>query len=63
LRGYQADSFDIELVNMAGRTVDKETFTNNVSELYTLQLNPPAGVYVLKVTGTGLKKSSKVIVQ
>jgi len=48
---------------MAGRTVDKETFTNNVSELYTLQLNPPAGVYVLKVTGTGLKKSSKVIVQ
>ncbi len=63
LRGYEPNSFDIELVNMEGRVIDKESFAKNASELYTLQIKPANGVYILNLTGFGLSKSGKVVVE
>jgi hypothetical protein len=63
LKGYQGSSFNVALYDVSGRIFDKETFSLNVTESYVLQATPAAGLYIIKVTGAGLGKNGKVIVQ
>jgi hypothetical protein len=64
LSGYQQNSFSATLVDISGKVFDKENFSvSNGGGSYTLQVKPPAGVYIIKVYGNELNKSSKVIVQ
>jgi len=63
LKGYKASSsFNIILSDLAGRILDKETFNVINNGIYILQNKPASGVYILRLTGKGLSKSSKVIV-
>lgn len=63
LRGFEPNNFNVELVNAEGRVIDKESFTTNASEIYSLKTKPATGVYILTITGYGLKKSAKVLVE
>lgn len=63
LTGYQGNSFNIMLSDMSGRIADKEVLTTNDNELYSLAIKPASGIYILTVTGSGLNKSSKVIIE
>lgn len=63
LQGYTGDSFKVTLTDMSGRVVNRSTFQTNNEESYQLSHNVTAGDYILQVTGSGLKKSTKVIVE
>jgi hypothetical protein len=63
LKGYKGSSFNVILSNLAGKIVDKKTFNVINNGVYTLQYKPADGIYILKLTGKGLNKSSRVIVQ
>ncbi len=61
--GYQGDYFTAMLSDISGRTVYQAQFNRSSDDQYVLPVKPTAGVYVLKITGTALKKSAKVIVE
>ncbi|RYZ96250.1 MAG: T9SS type A sorting domain-containing protein [Sphingobacteriaceae bacterium] len=63
LKGYTGGDITVTLSDLFGKTIGKETFKVNSTETYILQARPSAGTYVVNVTGTGLSKSAKVILQ
>lgn len=63
LQGYTGGSFTAKLCDMSGKVLTKESFATSNAEQYQLSANATAGIYILQVTGTGLKKSTKVIVE
>lgn len=63
LQGYNGGNFTAMLCDMSGKVVTKENFLTATNEVYQLNATAKSGTYILQLTGEGLKKSSKVIVE
>ncbi|MEO6149322.1 MAG: T9SS type A sorting domain-containing protein [Mucilaginibacter sp.] len=63
LKGYKGSEITATLTNMFGKVLGRETFRVNGNENYTLRARPAAGTYIVNLSGAGLAKSAKVILQ
>jgi hypothetical protein len=63
LKGYSGKTFDIVVTSLFGNQVAKQTVLVSSSGHYVIPTTASSGIYILNISGDGLAKSIRVLVQ
>ncbi|RYZ97114.1 MAG: T9SS type A sorting domain-containing protein [Sphingobacteriaceae bacterium] len=63
LKGYTGKTLTATLTSLYGKQLNKQTFNVNATERYTLDAHTSPGTYILNISGDGVTKSNKVLLQ
>lgn len=63
LKGYSGKTFTVQVTSLYGKQVAKQTVLVNSDEHYVISTTASTGTYILNISGDGLAKSSRVLVQ